>query len=143
MDKIDELLRKDCYIIDVLPEQVEKDSTGQYFNIEYYFLNSNKRFEIKDKFVNVILKLMCYYNTAILWEKWIEQPAPEIIDKIVSEIMNNHSGTLNILFSGENTLLVFEWDCLNLSVYNPSEKIQSIIDKIAFSEGLFWRKSKN
>lgn len=28
----------------------------------------------------------------------------------ISEIMENHSGILNILFSDKNVLLVFEWD---------------------------------
>ena len=41
----------------------------------------------------------------------------------------------------EDALLVFDWDCLNLSVYNPSDKAQSIMERIAFSEGLFWREA--
>lgn len=142
LEKIDCLLEKNCYIMDFLPEQVKQDRNGQFFDVEYYLLNSNKRFGIKDRFVAVILKLMCYYPASVLWNGWIDRPSPEIIDNAVNEIMDNHSGTLNVLFSDENTLLVFDWDCLNLSIYNPSEKVQSIMEKIAFSEGLFWRKSE-
>ena len=139
---INRLLEKDCYIVDFLPETVSKNSKGQFFDVEYYLLNSKKYCTLKDKFVSVILKLMCYYHISILWNGWIDRPNPELIENAVTEIMVNHSGTLNCLFSDENMLLVFDWDCLNLSVYNPPEKVQKLFEQIAFSEGLFWRKAE-
>ena len=60
----------------------------------------------------------------------------------VSEIMENHSGTLNILFSDEDVLLVFEWDCLNSSVYNMTENMKKMAEKIALSEGFFAGKEQ-
>ena len=139
---IDRLLEKDCYIVDFLPETVSKDSNGEFFEVEYYLLNSKKYCIIKDKFVSVILKLMCYYHIMILWNGWIDKPKPELIENAITEIMVNHSGTLNCLFPDENMLLVFDWDCLNLSVYNIPEEVQQLFKKIAFSEGLFWRKAE-
>lgn len=135
----DRLLTKDCYIVDFLPETVSEDSNGQFFDVEYYLLNSPKYYMIKDKFVCVILKLMCYCHIMILWKEWIDKPKPELIENAVAEIMANHSGTLNCLFLDENMLLIFDWDCLNLSIYNPPEKAQHLLEQIAFSEGLFWR----
>ncbi len=143
IEKIDALLEKPCYIMDFLPEQVEPDNGGQFFDEEYYLLNSDKHIGLKDRFVSVILKLMCYYHVAILWNGWVDQPSPKMIEEAVCEIMENHSGTLNVLFVEENALLIFDWDCLNLAVYNPSEKTKYIMEKIAFSEGLFWRKGVN
>lgn len=140
-DKIDELLGTTCYVIDFLPEQVKPDVGGQFFDVEYYLLNSEKHFSLKDRFVNVILKLMCYYHVSIQWKGWIDRPKPQIVEEAVSTIMDNHSGWLNVLLPEENALVVFEWDCLNLSVYNPSEKMQAIMERLSFSEGLFWRKS--
>lgn len=70
-DKIDELLGTTCYVIDFLPEQVKPDTGGQFFDVEYYLLNSEKHFSMKDRFVNVILKLMCYYHVSIQWKGWI------------------------------------------------------------------------
>lgn len=116
--------------------------TRQFFDVEYYLLNSKKYCTLKDKFVCVILKLMCYCHILVLWNRWIDKPKPELIENAVTEIMVNHSGTLNCLFPDENMLLVFDWDCLNLSVYNPPEKARRLLEKIAFSEGLFWRKSE-
>lgn len=142
-EKIESLLVKDCYVVDVLPETVSSDSIKQYLEVEYYLLNTAKHCAIKDKFVNVILKLMCYYRASALWNGWIEEPKPEVIDQAVEEIMENHSGTLNVLFPDENTLIVFEWDCLNLSVYNPSAHLKVLLEQIARSEGLFVRKTEN
>lgn len=142
-NRIDELLDKPCYVIDFLPQQVSKTANGHFFDVEYYLLNSEKRHEMKNKYVNIILKLMCYYRTSVLWNGWNDNPKPEDIDTAVRELMENHSGTLNILFPEENALLVFEWDCLNLSIYNPPKSMIEIMDKIALSEGLFLWQSEN
>lgn len=45
-NKVDELLEKSCYVIDFLPKQVKPDTGGQYFDIEYYLLNSEKHFSL-------------------------------------------------------------------------------------------------
>ena len=138
--KINELLEKPCHVIDFLPQRVPNTSNGHFFDVEYYLLNSKKRHEMKNRYVNIILKLMCYYRTSILWNGWNNNPKPSDIEDAVSEIMENHSGTLNILFPDEETLLVFEWDCLNFAVYNLSESMKEIVEKIALSEGFFcWK----
>ncbi len=143
LKKIDELLEQSYYVVDFLPHRVPKTANGHFFDVEYYLLNSDKRHEMKNKYVNIILKLMCYYRTSILWNGWNDNPKPEDIDAAVSEIMENHSGTLNILFPEENVLLVFEWDCINLAVYNLSESMKEIVEKIAISEGFFCWSGSN
>ena len=72
---IEELLEKPYWIIDILPKQVLKDSAGQYFAIEGFFLKEQLR-EIKKKHIGVILKLNCYVDISIDGEK---NPAPERI----------------------------------------------------------------
>lgn len=139
IETVDELLEKECYIIDWLPETVSKNAATQFLDVEYYLLNSKRHSILKDKFISIILKIMCYYHISILWNGWIDWPKPEMIENAISEIMINHSGTLDCLFPEEHALLVFNWDCLNLSVYNPSETMQRLFEQIAFSEGLFWR----
>lgn len=138
--KMDDMLEMSCYVIDFLPRRVPKTSNGHYFDVEYYLLNNKKRFEMKNKYVNIILKLMCYYRTSIFWNGRNDNPKPEDIDNAISEIMENHSGTLNVLFPEEDVLLVFEWDCLYLAIYNLSESMKEITEKIALSEGFFcWK----
>lgn len=103
---IDELLEKECYIIDYLPETVAPNAEGQFWNVEYYLLNSERSAWIRDRFAAVILKIMCYCHTAVLWNGWIDRPAPELIDGAITTIMGNHSGTLNCVFPDETTLFV-------------------------------------
>lgn len=141
--KINELLEKPCHVIDFLPQRVPNTSNGHFFDVEYYLLNNKKRHEMKNRYVNIILKLMCYYRTSILWNGWNNNPKPADIEAAVSEIMENHSGTLNILFPDEDVLLVFEWDCLNFAVYNLSESMKEIVEKIALSEGFFCWKGRD
>ena len=140
-EKIDTLLEKPYYVIDFLPERVPADANGQFFDVEYYLLNSVKYITLKDKFVNVILKLMCYYHVSVCWNGWIDRPQPEVIEQAINTIMENHSGIFHVLFPETDTLLTFEWDCLNLTVYNLSETMKSRLEKIAVSEGLFFWKA--
>ena len=58
MQNIDELLNKPYWIIDILPQRVPKDSPGQYFAVEDYFLNEQLG-TIKQKHINLVLKLNC------------------------------------------------------------------------------------
>ena len=136
-------LTKDVYIVDYLPRTVPQNSGGQYFDVEYYLLNSPRYTALKDKFSSVIFKLMCYYRVCIPWDgDWVDQPNPELIDHIIAEIMDCHSGTLTCLFPDELALLVFDWDCLNLSIYHPSAEMQQLLAPIAASEGLFFRAAE-
>lgn len=140
---IDELLEKPCYVIDLLPQRVSKTADGQFSDIECYLLNSDWHNKIANKFEIIIFKLMCYYHVSILMNDWIDYPKPEVIDKAINEIMKSHYGTLNIVFPEENVLLVFEWDCLNLSIYNPPKSMIEIMEKLALTEGLFLWQSEN
>lgn len=104
--QIDELLEKPCWIIDFLPEQVKPDADGQYFNVEYYLLNSDTHFSLKNRFVNVLFKLMCYYHVSIQWTGWIDRPSLQIVEEAVNTIMDNHSGGLNLLLPEKNVLVL-------------------------------------
>lgn len=141
MSDIKRLLEKPCYIIDFLPQQVQKDCGGQFFKVETYLLNNYERYGLRDKYVRIILKLMCYYRVSVHWGEWIEQPAPEQIAKIIDEIMYNHSGWMDMLFPDKDALLQFEWDCMNLSIYNPDDEMRELLEQIAWSEGMFFRQA--
>lgn len=141
METINRLLNKNYYIIDYLPEQVPKELNGQFFEVESYLLNNYERCGLKDRFVGIILKLMCYYHTSVLIkEEWMEQPSPDVIVGFVERIMQNHSGTMNVLFPEKDVLLVVDGDCLHITVYNPDEEMCNLMKNIAASEGMFFRK---
>ena len=73
---IDELLQCSYWIIDILPSQVPKDSPGQYFAVEDYFLQDDRIEEIKQKHINLILKLNCYRDISIADES-VTNPLPK------------------------------------------------------------------
>lgn len=140
MQSVESLLNEHCYIIDFLPKQVEKNCGGQFFKVENYLLNNYERYGLRDRFIRIILKLMCYYRVAVHWGEWMEQPTPDQIAKIINEIMENHSGWMDLLFLDKDALLRFEWDCLNLALYNPDSELLELAEQLAQSEGLFcWK----
>ena len=141
VNDINRLLEKPCFIIDFLPRQVPENCDGQFFEVEHYLLNNYERYGLKDKYVRIILKLMCYYRVSVYWGEWIEQPTSEKVAEIIDEIMRNHSGWMDVLFPDKDALLQFEWDCMNLSIYNPDDEMRELLEQIAWSEGMFFRQA--
>lgn len=142
MQMVDRLLETPCYIIDFLPQQVSKNCGGQFFKVETYLLNNYERYGLRDRFIRILLKVMCYYPVSVHWGEWIEQPAPDQIANIVDTIMENHSGDMNMVFQSKDALLQFGWDCLNISIYNPDDEMRVLLEQVAASEGMFWRKAE-
>ena len=134
MDRIEELLQSPYWIIDILPEQVPKDSPGQYFAVEKYFLQNKRLAEIKQKHLHLILKLNCYREMRIAGEASV-QPSP---DHIAEEMRKGHL----CLMTGESMILT-EPDDTHLTVFNPDPKLLELIKTIAPAEGLFvWAPSR-
>lgn len=128
-NKIDELLQKPYWIIDILPEQVPKESKGQFFEIERFFLVSSRLASIKQKHINVLLKLNCYYQISIDGEV---NPSPEQIVKAVME------RSLQIMV--DEAVILSEPDELHMTVYNLDEKMMKLITALSSGEGLFvWK----
>ena len=128
-NKADELLQKPYWVIDILPEQVPKESKGQFFEIERFFLESSRLTSIKQKHVNVLLKLNCYYQLSIDGEV---NPSPE---RIVEDVMKR---SLQIMV-GES-MIASEPDDTHMTVYNPDDKLLELIKTIAAGEGLYvWK----
>ena len=142
MNLVDQLLEKTCYIIDFLPQKVNEHCNGQFFEVENYLLIHYNRFGIRDRIICILLKMMCYYPVSVLWSEWIENPKPEQVVYIIDTIMKKQSGELNVIFTNKNALLQFDWDCLNISIYNPNGEMKILFEKIASSEGMFWRKAE-
>ena len=64
VNKIEELLEKLCYVIDFLPEQVNQVQEDNFLMLNVIYSIVINIF-VKDKFVNIIIKLMCYYHVSI------------------------------------------------------------------------------
>ena len=125
---IDELLQKPYWIIDILPEQVPADSSGQFFMIEKYFLSRKHMAEIKQKHINFVLKLNCSRGIAIDDEnEW--NPSPE---RVAEEMRARY---LYIMMN--DSMILSEPDDTHMTVFNPDEELLEQIRTLAASEGLF------
>lgn len=126
-EKIEELLNKEYWIIDIFPKQVKKDSDGQYFSVIEYYLKNIK--EIKRKHINLILKLNCYYDICIE-----DKINPEIED-IVNTINNKY-----VFIMINDSMILSEADDTHMTLFNPDNKLLELVKDIANSEGLFvWK----
>ena len=128
---IDELLQCSYWIIDILPSQVPKGSPGQYFAVEDYFLQGDRIEEIKQKHINLILKLNCYRDISI-----DDEPVTNPLPKHVAEEMKKR---YLYIMTGESMILS-EPDDTHLTVFNPDSQLLELIRQLASGEGLFvWK----
>lgn len=130
---IEELLQTPYWIIDIFPEQVPKDSPGQFFAVEKYYLEETWLAEIKEKHINLILKLNCYRDISLDGETSVNPP-PE---KIAEEMRKRY---LCIMVDG--AMILSEPDDTHMTVFNPDEKLLELIRTISCGEGLFLWKGK-
>ncbi len=128
MNQIDKLLNTPYWVIDILPAQVPKDSPGQYFTIEDHFLKDQIA-EIKQKHINIVLKLNCYRDISI--EEKLNPPPEEI-----SGIMRERYVYIMI----GNSMILSEPDDTHLTLFNQDEELLSLIRSLSLGEGLFvWK----
>ena len=128
---IDELLQTPYWIRDILPRHVPRNSSGQYFAVERYFLAEERMEAVKQKHINVILKLNCYRDFSIDEEETVN-PLPE---RIAKEMRTRYL----CLITGDS-MITSEPDDTYLTVYNPDENLLELIKAISASEGLFvWK----
>lgn len=109
MNKIEMLLNKPCYVIDMLPKKVPADSEGCFFDVESCFLEHGGQDHFRNKLAAILLKLMCYYPVSVFSYndgRLTDRPTPQT----VADLIVRAKDTLGILF-GEDTLFLLEQDC--------------------------------
>lgn len=128
---VEDLLQSPYWIIDILPSQVPEDSPGQFFSVEEYFLQGDRIEEIKQKHIDLILKLNCYRDISI-GDETVINPAPQ---HIADEMKKRYL----YIMVGESMILS-EPDDTHLTVFNPDSQLLELIRQIASGEGLFvWK----
>ena len=141
---IEELFTKPYWVVDFLPEQVPKYSDGQFSRIEQYFLREPRLSELRRKFFTIILKLNCFFDISVLadpegdWEDAESNPDPDkLYDLFVGK---NASNYVMVSVRNEDTLIVSNKDDTCIAIYNPSERVLTLVSRIAAAEGLFlWK----
>lgn len=126
--KIEDLLQEHYCIIDYLPGNFLEGSPGQYSAVKEYF-NDEERFSlIKQKHINLVLRLNCFMDISI--DNGITyNPSPDVVDRAM------RSDNLFIMMN--DAMMISEPDGTQLTVFNADEKLLELIKVIAFGEGLF------
>ena len=128
---VEELLQCPYWIIDILPSQVSEDSPGQFFSVEEYFLQGDRIEEIKQKHIDLVLKLNCYRDISISDETVVNPLPQHIADEMKKRYL--------YIMLGESMILS-EPDDTHLTVFNPDSQLLELIRQIASGEGLFvWK----
>ena len=128
---IDELLDTAYWIIDILPKQVPKNSPGQYFAVEEYYLSKKQIAEVKNRHIGLILKLNCYKDLSLDEETEINPPPGRIAEEMRKRSV--------CIMTGESMILS-EPDDLSMTLYHPDGELLKLVRKLAAGEGLYvWK----
>jgi len=143
-DRIEPLLEKPYWIVDMLPKQVPEHSDGQYFRVEaYFFQDIERRRSLYAKFARVMLKLNCYVGIDVRCSesRWISNPEPAFLfDRILFNGKRERS--VYVLFDNRESLVVLHDEDTNMTVYNVRADLLDLFRSLAVSEGLFvWSPS--
>ena len=125
---VDELLQCPYWIIDILPSQVPAGSPGQYFEVEKYFLQSTRLEEIKEKHIDLILKLNCYRDLSIDEEAEINPPPERVAEEMRKRI---------VYLMTDGAMILSEPDDTHLTVFNADPQLMQLIKELAAGEGLY------
>lgn len=127
-DIIEELLEKPYWIVDILPKQVPAESPGQYFRIEEYWISDEQFTAIKQKHIDLVLRLNCYVDISLDEEDELN-PSPQ---RIAQEMRSRYVCILT-----GNSMIVSQPDETYLTVYDPDDGLLELVRDLAFSVGMF------
>ena len=135
--RIEQLLKKEYIVVDLLPQQVPAESNGQFFAVENLFLQGTRKSELRRKFSNIILKLYCYYGIEVFnisTGEALTNPEPELLDEW---IISNKYELQNFI---EVSMVMITMDDTHITLYDPSDNLTEMTRDLAESEGLFiWK----
>ena len=133
LSKIDGLLEKPCYLIDIFPRTVPETPDRRYFAVEEIFQRS--RPELVERFCRILLKLYCYYDFLLVdGAACTENPAP-------AALLERAAGDLTLLLPVCGALVMLSGDDLYLRVYHPDRRLAELLAQLAGAEGLFFYRA--
>ncbi len=136
--KVEMLLEKKFYIIDILPQKANKN----YFEVEQYYLNSEKIKDFNCKIENILLKLLCYYSFNVCYKgKWESNITVNELFQNIRNVIQNKKDFINILLNEDNTLIQLNNNELYMTIYNSDKRLLEIMTDLVKSEGLFIREN--
>ena len=125
ISKIDELIEKPCYLIDIFPCTVPETPDRRYFNL--------------------LLKLYCYYDFWVsAGEKLVKNPEPELLAEWIWHCFEGgwrEWDYINMILPACNAMVILNGDDLYMTLYNPDKQLLNMISLLAEAEGFFVYKA--
>ena len=121
-------MQEPCLIVDILPERVPADGGGQYFAVEKYFLEGSRLAAVKQKHIDLVLKLNCYRDLSLDEGETVNPPPEEI-----AEAMRER----HVAILAGDALIVSEKDDTYLSVFGADGELLRLLRALAAGEGLY------
>ena len=144
ISKIDELIEKPRYLIDIFPCAVPQTLDSRNFMVEEYF--QKNRTEWNRKFCNLLLKLYCYYDFWVsAGEKLAKNPEPELLAEWIWHCFEGdwkERDYINIILPACNAMVILNGDDLYMILCNPDKQLMDIIMQLAGAEGFFVYKAQ-
>ena len=137
-DAMGDWMEAPYWVLDILPRQVPKDSPGQYFAVERYFLQPRQLTDLRRKMAEILLKLNCYADMQVSLDDcthWTLNPDPESFVQSAVELSGN--AFLRAVFPGEETMIDLENGDTGLTVYHPSRIMLDTLRQLAAAAGFF------
>lgn len=136
-ERTEQLFETSCWVIDPLPYQVPSRSEGQFFAIESYWLSPPRVTELRRHFLQILLKLNCYFDLEVSRPEegtFTANPDPATF---ASALCEEHS-EFNIFLPSQDSLITIRSGDIGMTVYHPSQQLLGLLDKLAAAEGLFF-----
>lgn len=143
IEKIDALIEKPRYLVDIFPGAVPRTDDRRYFEIEEYF--QKNRGELNEKFCRILLKLYCYYDFWVsTGEENVKNPRP---DQLVQWVRHCFAGDwrerdyINIILPDCDAMAILNGDDLYMIFCNPDRQLMELVSQLAGAEGLFFYRA--
>ena len=136
-DKIDALMDKKGYLIDIFPKTVPQKADNRYFAVEKFFQQNRSEFELK--LTSIILKLYCYYDLTVVIDGNItENPQVEELTVLLKKCFSGELGYINIVLPECEAMLSLNYGDLYMTAYNVSGELKELLAQLVNAEGLFF-----
>ena len=143
-ERIEQLLEKQYWVIDICPKQVPQVAGGQYFDIEQYYLEQPQHDRLCRQFADVLLKLNCYHDLLVNCssdDEWVKNPKPATLVEWLTACLKN--GHLCALIDDGQALITASGGNTYITLYNPSPDLLQLTGQLANAAGLFlWQPAQ-
>ncbi len=135
---IEERLAGPYWVVDILPEQVPADASGQYAAAARYFLRSRRVRAFRRRLAEILLRLNCYEDMDVSFdwgESWERNPDPESFAARVEEL--SAPEYLRAMFPKGGVMIDLDHDDTYMTVYDPAARLLDRVRALAGAEGFF------